>query len=152
MSDSVVRTCLCTASTLLTLLWVDMWAETSCLDCSELTCIDTSLAKTVLTVLSNCVAWNRTILTCWTDYLDDIAVIICAWCFTLCKSDTLTDDFSLLVDTATELRCRSRNQCNGMSSLISSRLPANAAFATSSKTACLILITFSSAYILSPFP
>ena len=41
---------------------------------------------------------------------------------------------------------------NGMSSLISSRLPANAAFATSSKTACLILITFSSAYILSPFP
>ncbi|CDA24808.1 unknown [Roseburia sp. CAG:197] len=112
MRDGIVRTCSSTTSTLFTLLRINVGTMTSCLDCSKFTSIDTSLAHTVLTVLGYCIARNWTILTGSIHYLNNISIVFRARCLTFCEADTLTDDFTLLIDTATELRSRTRDQMN----------------------------------------
>src|SRR5699024_2851509 len=82
----------------------------SCLNRAELTCIDTCLTNTVLAVLRHCIAGDRTVLTCGADDLDHIAVILKPRSLSLCQTDTLSDDLSLLVNTAAELSSRSRDQ------------------------------------------
>ena len=112
MRNGIVRTCCSTTSTLFTLLWINVGTMTSCLDCSKFTCIDTCLTHTVLAVLCYCVAGDWTILTGSIHYLNNVSIIFRTRCLTFCQTDTLTDDLTLLINTATELRCWSRNQTN----------------------------------------
>ena len=112
MGNSVVRTGRSTASALLTLLGINMGTVASCLDGTKLTGIDTCLTHTVLTVLCNGIAGNRTVLAGCTDDLNDISIILRSRSLALCKANTLADNLSLLIDTAAELWCRSRNQMN----------------------------------------
>ena len=112
MCNCVVRTCGCAASTLFTFLRINMGTMTTCLNSTKFTCIDTCFSHTVLTVFCNGITGNRTVLTGCTDYLNHISIILRPWGFALCKTDTLADNLSLFVDTATELWCRARNQTN----------------------------------------
>ena len=112
MRDCIVRTCSCTSSTLFTFLRINVGTMTSRLNGTEFTCIDTCLSHTVLTVFCNGITGNRAVLTGCTDYLNHVSIILRSRGFALCKTDTLADNFSFFVDTATELWCRARNQTN----------------------------------------
>ena len=106
----MVRTSLGTFTTFLTLGSVNMGTMASHLDRTKVTCVDTCLSDTVLAVVGYNITGDRAIFTCRTDDLDDIAVVMHARCLSLCQADSLADNFSFFIDTATELRCWSRNQ------------------------------------------
>ena len=110
MCDRIVRTGLSTFATLFTFLWINVGTKSSRLDRTKFTCIDTCLSKTVLTVLCYCVAGDRTVFAGRRNNLDDIAIIFRSRSFAFCEADSLADDLTLFVDTAAELRGRSRNK------------------------------------------
>ena len=84
---------------------VNVGTKSSWLDRTKFTCIDTCLSKTVLAVFCHCITGNRTIFTGRTYYLDHVTVIHWTRSFSLCQSDSLSDNLSLFIDTATELCC-----------------------------------------------
>ena len=105
MRDGIVRTCLCTHTTLFTFIGINVGTLLSRADGTELTCIHTSLTKTVLTVVRYNITGNRTVLTCGRNNLNDISIVLRTRSFSLCQTNTLTDDLTLFIDAATELRC-----------------------------------------------
>ena len=110
MCNGIVRTGFGALTTFFTFGCVNVGTVMSRFNCPKLTGIDTCLSKTVLTVLCYCVAGDRTVFAGRRNNLDDIAIIFRSRSFAFCEADSLADDLTLFVDTAAELRCRSRNK------------------------------------------
>ena len=110
MCDRIIRTCFGALSALLTLGGINMGTKSSRLNSPKLTCVDTCFTKAVLAVLRHGITGNRTILTGRIDNLDNISIILNPRSLPFRQTYSLTDDFSFLVDTASKLWERSRNQ------------------------------------------
>ena len=106
----MVRTSLCTLTALLTLGRIDVTAVLTRMAGIKLTSIHAGLTKTVLAVVGNHIAGDRTILAGSMDHMDQVTVVMLTRSHTHSKAGTLTDDLPLLIDTTTELRLRTRNQ------------------------------------------
>ena len=83
-----------------------MGAVSPRLDRAELTRVDTRFARTVLAVLRHGITGNRAVLTRGADHLDDISVVDQSRRLALGKTDSLSDNLSLFINTTAKLRCR----------------------------------------------
>ena len=108
MSDSIVRACLGTHTALFTFIGINVGTLLSGTDSTELTCIHTCLTQTILTVVRYNITGNRTVLTCGRNNLYNISIVLRTRSFSLCQTNTLTDNLTFFIDAATELRCWSR--------------------------------------------
>ena len=148
MCNGIVRTGFGALTTFFTFGCVNVGTVMSRFNCPKLTGIDTCLSKTVLTVLCYCVAGDRTVFAGRRNNLDDIAIIFRSRSFAFCEADSLADDLTLFVDTAAELRGRSRNKLQR--EVITLFFKFTCKSKLSNSTSCLILITFPSAFIINP--
>ena len=114
MSNCIVRTGLCAFSTFFTFGSINVGTVTSRFNCTEFTGIDTCFSQTILTVFCHNIAGNGTVLTCRTDNLYYISIILNSRRFSFSQTNTLSDNLTFLVNATTELRERARNQlhCN----------------------------------------
>ena len=108
LSDSVVRTCLSTLSTLFTYRRIDVCTVTAHCDSTELTSVLTCFTHTLLAVVCYYETSDRTLFTSSCDNLDLVIALVICRAFTLSETNSLTNNLSLFVYTATEAGLRTR--------------------------------------------